>query len=797
MLFCWLVGVCAIAEAQILTIKEGLTHRPISNVSILIKNQEEPLLTDDNGQISMRKIKDVNQFVLSHPGYETKSLSVSDINQERVVYMTEKVIEIDEVQITANRWLQDKRDVPNEIVQIGGRHVMVRNPQTSADMLGQTGQVFIQKSQMGGGSPMIRGFSANSVLIVLDGVRINNAIYRSGNLHNIITLDPNSLESTDVIFGPSSTLYGSDALGGVMHFKTLETNYSSEGKLIVGGSAMLRFASANDERTGSASLQLSGKNISNVTSITVSQFDDLRMGANRTGKFPDYGKRYKYIDRVGNQDVFVQNSDENIQKFSGYGQINAMNKLSYKMGRHSEFQLLTYYSNSSDVPRYDRLLQRNSETGELINAEWYYGPQFMLLNALSYINTSVNPAFNTLKITLSNQMVDESRHDRKYQSESLRHREEKVDVYSLNVDAEKKLGLQGRLFYGGEALLNEVTSIAFRENIITRNKTDTDSRYPNGGSDYSSAALYAQYNQRTSRYFAFNAGARYTYVTLNELFLDTEGMSLPFYEINQSNQALSGSAGVVVSPSSNLDFRLLFSSGFRAPNVDDMGKVFEVDGGSVVVPNEDLKPEQSYNYEVGVDWVVGDALRIEGNVYYSDLKNAMVRRPFSLNGQDSIMFDNDKFAMSALDNAGEAYVWGYSIGLNAAFNQNLGFEGRINVCEGMDEVEKVPLRHAYPMFGKAAITWQRNKLRAEFYSHFQAKKEFDDLAPSEQEKTHLYTVDGALSWYTLNIRAAYRFTDSWSVTAALENLMDTHYRPYSSGISAAGVNGILSARYQF
>ena len=103
-------------------------------------------------------------------------------------------------------------------------------------MLAQTGEVFVQKSQMGGGSPVIRGFEANKVLIVVDGVRLNNAIYRSGHLQNVITLEPSELESAEIVFGPGSVIYGSDALGGVMDFHTREPRFAiDEGLRLFGG----------------------------------------------------------------------------------------------------------------------------------------------------------------------------------------------------------------------------------------------------------------------------------------------------------------------------------------------------------------------------------------------------------------------------------------------------------------------------------------------------------------------------------------------------------------------------------
>ena len=139
--------------------------------------------------------------------------------------LTEKTLE--GVVVSANKWEQKLNEVPNKIVKINKNDILRNNPQTSADLLGQSGNVFIQKSQLGGGSPMIRGFATNRVLLVADGVRMNNAIYRSGNLQNVISIDPLSTETAEVIFGPGTVIYGSDAIGGVMDFHTLQPRFSN------------------------------------------------------------------------------------------------------------------------------------------------------------------------------------------------------------------------------------------------------------------------------------------------------------------------------------------------------------------------------------------------------------------------------------------------------------------------------------------------------------------------------------------------------------------------------------------
>ena len=184
---------------------------------------------------------------------------------------------MDEVVVSVNKWEQKLNEVPNKIVKVSKYDILRNNPQTAADLLGQSGTVFIQKSQLGGGSPMIRGFATNRVLLVVDGVRMNNAIYRSGNLQNVISIDALSTEAAEVIFGPGSLIYGSDAIGGVMDFHTLEPRFAKTKKMITKGSALSRYSTANQEITGHADINLGWEKWSLLTSVTYSRFDDLKI----------------------------------------------------------------------------------------------------------------------------------------------------------------------------------------------------------------------------------------------------------------------------------------------------------------------------------------------------------------------------------------------------------------------------------------------------------------------------------------------------------------------------------------
>ena len=143
---------------------------------------------------------------------------------------TSDIFDASEVVISASRWDEQARTVSREITKVTPLEIQRRNPPTTADALAQTGVVHVQKSQLGGGSPMLRGFAANAVLMVVDGVRINNAIYRGGNLQNVINVDAASLDGLEVLFGPGSVQYGSDALGGVMNFRTRQPFFADDDK---------------------------------------------------------------------------------------------------------------------------------------------------------------------------------------------------------------------------------------------------------------------------------------------------------------------------------------------------------------------------------------------------------------------------------------------------------------------------------------------------------------------------------------------------------------------------------------
>lgn len=785
----------AVVSAQVVTVKDQSTNKSLELVAIYNSDPNRSVITNTNGQADISKIDKSQPVIFRLIGYEKTELSYSKIEENNfVILLKPTAISLDNVVVSSSRWEENKSEVPNTIEMITPRDIEFQNPQTTADMLGMSGNVFIQKSQLGGGSPMIRGFATNRLLIVVDGVRMNTAIFRSGNLQNVISLDANALDHTEVIFGPGSVIYGSDAIGGVMNFHTLTPRLSLGDEVMLNVGVMGRFSSADLEKSGHLHFNIGLNNWGFLTSVTYSDFDDLVMGSNG----PDEYLRPTYQTRINGKDTVVVNPDPKKQVPSGYNQVNFLQKILFAPISDWEFEYAFHYSTTSDYPRYDRLLRPRGNT--LRSAEWYYGPQKWMMNNLMITNFSGNSIYDLSKLIVAYQNFEESRHDRNLNNDDRTNNTEKVNAFSANLDMIKEINENSNLFYGVEIVLNKVESTGNSENIVTGEITPGPSRYPDG-STWNSYGAYLTYKNKFNPQYIFQAGLRYNYVTLDATF-DTTFYPFPFTKAEERNGALTGNAGLVWHPQSDWQINLNLASGFRSPNIDDIGKVFDSEPGSVVIPNPDIEPEYAYNIELGLTKIFSNLAEFSAVGYYTYLDNALVRRDFTLNGMDSIMYNGEMSQVQAIQNAAFATIYGVELGLNLNFLENFNLRSSFSYQKGEEEDDagnKVPLRHAAPWFGKTEFIFMMNRLEANLYMVYNGEIKNEDLAPSEQEKDYIYAMDESgnpyqPSWYTLNLKISYQLLDNFELYLGVENITDQRYRPYSSGISAAGRNFIGSLR---
>lgn len=705
-------------------------------------------------------------------------------------------ISLKEIVISASRWEQEMKRIPSKISVIRSKDVAFYNPQTAADMLGTSGEVYIQKSQQGGGSPMIRGFATNRLLYSVDGVRMNSAIFRAGNLQNVISLDPFAIERTEVFFGPGSVVYGSDAIGGVMSFQTLTPQLSLSNKPYINASATSRYSTANNEITNHFHSKLGWKKWAAVTSLTHSQYGDLKMGS----KGPDEYLKNFYVQRVNNADQMVENPDPMLQKSSGYSQINLMQKLRYSPNENWDLQYGFHYSETSNYSRYDRLIATSK--GLPSSAVWNYGPQKWIMNNLSATQHSENKLYNHMTIRLAQQYFEESRIDRKFNHHRLRTQLEKVDAYSANVDFVKNSN-QHNFNYGLEYVMNDVKSTASATDIRDGSNIDVADRYPK--STWQSYAAYLNYQYQISDQLLTQAGARISAYHIESDF----SRHLSFFPFNFDNASIknsttTGNLGLVYTPGETWKIAANASTGFRAPNVDDIGKMFDFDPKSekVVVPNPSLKAEYAYNGELNVSKVFGKALKLDLTGYYTYLDNAMVRRAYQLNGADSIDYGGNMSEVYAVQNAAYGSVYGFNAGIEIKLPEGLSISSRYNYQIGKEEMEDGTTsrsRHAAPAFGLTRLDYSKDKLHMQIYAIYSAEVSHENLNEEEKQKPTIYASDVngkaySPAWYSLNMKANYQFFPNLGVSAGIENITDQRYRPYSSGLVAAGRNVIFSLK---
>ncbi|MBC6410498.1 MAG: TonB-dependent receptor [Ekhidna sp.] len=775
--------------AQTALVTDKSSGNSISDVFIYHEDKEYVSYTDQRGMADLSGFSNGKIF-LQHPSYHPESTLYTgdDLN----ISLKEKIVSFDEVIVSANKWEQEGQSVSQQIITVNKKEVQFQNPQTSADLLSNTGQVFVQKSQFGGGSPKIRGFAANSVLLVVDGVRMNNAIFRSGNLQNVINIDPNALESAEVVFGPGSVIYGSDALGGVMDFHTVSPKWSSDDITDFSLNALSRYSTTANEKTGHIDCSLSDKKWTFFHSSTFSSFDDLRAGSVRKNGYENEFERTFYIERMNGEDLLIKNDDINVQRSSGYDLFNTISKINYRLGNKNDITYNFYYSTTSDIPRYDNLTEKINTSDSLAHAEWYYGPQKWQMHNLKWNLYAKSGLFDQARATLAYQSFEESRNDRPFGDDRLRVRTEQVDMYSISLDFDKEFA-ESNLYYGIDYYHNEVSSEALRRNIETGEITGTESRYPDGGSSFSSFAVYGNYVHPFSGKLVLNGGLRFNSVNLNANTNNERALANNSKDIDLTNFALNGSLGLAVNlnPTNKISYNV--STGFRSPNIDDIGKVFDI-GSSIVVPNPGLKPEYTLSNEIAYQRKKGNSFfSIVG--FYSRVFDAIVDGPFELEGRSSVVVESETLDVFSKVNAGSAEVYGGSILYAAEFLDTWAFSKTITYTDGRDISNNEPLRHTTPIFGKAALTYQKNKLRTEFYLEYHLNRNPDDIPSAEfDRKPHLYTDEGTPGWHTLNLKSDYRLTESINFNFGIENILDKHYRPYTAGISAPGRNFLIAVR---
>lgn len=792
-------------------VEDAVTGEPLENVTIFTENGDHNTLTDALGKASLQDFPSDAMINFNLLGYQPLSISTLEfLKVKKIIPMTSEDEVLEEVVLSIARSQATRDKIAEQVAVVSQKEIEMASVATGADLLEISPNIRIQKSQGGGGSPVLRGFEANRVLIVVDGVRMNNAIYRSGHLQNAITIDPHNIERVEVTFGSSSVGYGSDALGGVIHYYTKSPKLNGNTK--VKSEFTSTFNHANLSLVNNVSTSMSFKNWGSLTSVSYSNFEDIRIGENRKHGFSDWGLTPYFSLNSRNEytETPTPNSHPNIQKNTGYDQFDIFQKFVVRLPKDMLLNLNLQYSESSDIDRYDKLVEERD--GSLRFSEWYYGPQKRLF---------VSPQLkffvgkNWLKkgtLTTAYQKVEESRINRKFGSLTRSYQIENVDVFSINADFYGNITEGHSFSYGLEWTYNKIDSKGFAKDLILdsediigySNEYAIPSRYPSDGSSASSFAGYLNWIFRVNKRLTLNGGLRMTGSKISARWNDSALVDKLLSTVDLQSDALTYTLAMTYRPNSNWQINGLISSGFRNPNIDDIGKIRE-SNGILLVPNSFLKPEYAYTFETGLKFIASNKVSyIDLRAFNTLVTRHIVRSDFivfsdrSTQDENTILYNGEEVSTQANKNLGNRYIYGGSIESNWPVSNSFEIRGGITYTAADKNMDYGPMPSIAPLFGSFNLSHVGKKFKTMLIWKFSESKDPSKYSwggedglnetplvnPMAVDEVNRYY--GMPSWNIWSVLSQFQLRENIILNFGLRNIFDLHYRTFASGISEEG-----------
>lgn len=661
--------------------------------------------------------------------------------------------------VAAARHEQRLIDSPRSVSIITAEEIRKRNCRTTPEALNELVGILVQETNYGGGSPIIRGLVGNQILVLVDGIRLNNAIFRLGPNQYLNTIDVNQIERIEVVRGPGSVLYGSDALGGFINIvtKSTQNRRKAEG---FGARLFGRYASADKGETGRLDFSQSIKNIGITAGVSLKNFHDLRAGSG-----------------IG------------LQPYTGYEEWDADFKLNYQLTEKHNIVLGLQHVNQSEVPRTDKLI-----SGSDLKRQW--NPETRDLAYVRYDLEGISSFVNGLRAGLSyqNQSEDIDRISSSKPGTQQEYHDE-VNSVGLMFQLHSRVGQRQLLTYGGEYYADHVRSRRVDVDLASSTRTDGKGTFSDG-STYQSRAAFLQDELQVTDPLSLILGFRYTSFEVRARVNDPLTGEV---EVHSTPHALTGNLNALYRLSKNFVVSLGVAQGFRAPNIDDL-TILGSFGSGFEVPNPDLTPEQSLNYEIGLKT---HHQRFSGSLYYhlSNFEDMIERSTGTFNGlsfldsNDDDIQDENEESVFQRRNIGRARIQGVEAEGRLRVLQTWTLSGNIAWIKGDDLIENQPLRRIPPLSGKLGVECQlKRKMWVECYSLFAARQ--DRLAPGDVEDPRI-PAGGTPGFATFNLRGGVDFNHWGNLTIALENLGDEAYRLHGSGVDSPGRNLVVGYELPF
>jgi outer membrane receptor protein involved in Fe transport len=687
--------------------------------------------------------------------------------------------------VRAPRYDRTATQPSTQVSVVSGDDLRATGERSLPRMIGAATGVWIQETNLGGGSPFIRGLTGNQILIVIDGVRINDSTTRFGPNQNLNGIDPSIVDRVEVIRGPAAVLYGSDAIGGVVAIWTRSRMPNAEGD---DGRirAEQRIEAQSQTRGYRGSMNVSGVegDLGWFVSGAYQQWDDLRAGDGET------------------------------QDFTGYSGGELFGSADLALGRGRHLRWATRWHRDEDVPRTDRLIEGFPDADGTPNPPvallWQFALQEYTRHQVTYSDTDLGGFADEMQLRLSyrralevRERIDVSNTDR------FRVETDEVETVAVGGDWKRAVGASQLFTWGFDAAVDEVGSARTNQTISTGALAEADGRFP-GDSQYRRLGLFVQDEIFALDPVDVTLGLRYSAYDFDfDPRLDAPA-GLPISDgADGSFDQLTASLQAATDLSETVRLSGTLAQGFRAPNLADLSQINSF-GSGLEVGNPDLDPEQSLYGELAIDYRE-DGVQFGLAGYYNDISDAIARQfdqaaTDAFQAADPVNNTEDVFL---LVNRDKVVVFG----LEAQTRLRVGdanspwtIDGTLALQRGTQysddpAVNGTPYRRIPPLNGQLGVTWAplerqgTNLERVRFSTRFAGDQ--DRLSPGDISDPRI-DPDGTDSWAVLAIEVGGTlgvWDGRWSLF--LDNLLDTNYRVHGSGFDAPGFGATLALQWSF
>lgn len=671
--------------------------------------------------------------------------------------------------VTPSRTARDIQSTPNTVYQFDAMEAVSREgTRTTPDLLEGIPSVMVQKTALGQGSPFLRGFTGFRTLCLIDGIRLNNSVFRDGPNQYWNTVDPLSIRGYELVMGPGSVMYGSDAIGGVLNALTVEPpdwNGAADWE------SRLYYRGATSER-------------SNVGRVQVGSRATEKLGFVAGVSLKDFG------DLEGGKDVGTQ-------EHTGYDEYDCDAKINYDVGKNARITLGHQTVHQDDAWRTHKTVYGIDWDGLSVGDDLKNSyDQDRDLTYLRFRADNLNGAVDAMEATVSRQVQSENL-DRVKKDDNSEKQGFDVTTWGAALQLESDSSA-GDWVYGAEYYRDGVDSYARKYKPSgTLSKTEIQGPVADDAS-YDTAGLYVE---DTLRLFGEKLdvvpGVRYNYAKA-----DADKVKDPVtgkqISVDDDWSDVVGSLRLLL-PLTPDRKHVCFggvSQGFRAPNLSDLTRLDMARTKEIETPSPDLDPENYVSYELGLKSRVG-GLVSQLSYYYTAIDSMIVRTPTG-NEIDGNIEVTKK-------NSGDGYVQGIEVSETYFFTPEWSawaagslMDGKVDTYPTSDaEKERDYISRLMPPTAQIGARWQMEsgKYWAEAVSDMAAKA--DKLSSDDQRDTQRIPPGGTPGYAVFHVRTGTQLTKNVELSLALENIFDKDYRIHGSGVNEPGRNLILMANCTF